>query len=495
MYLSFHSLLDANFLWKKFSVLFISLYYGLGILFYFHPFLAIPIFVILSPLWIQSSSNIRYKYALISTLIMLLGLVLTHWRVHLPKESTLPLCGSAVVHITSIEKQDFFFGSGYVYSGMIRSFQSPLKNYSSLPCSIYAKNKSYTIDCDYVITGQLRESRPFQYRLKPTRGVTWKPIANTFSLAELRFRCKNSVQKFLQEKFSDRDIYSLISTLSTGNAPNLIVKHHFARLGLSHLLIISGFHFSVLALFAKKILDIFFSQQITTIFLLLLTVSYGIYVGPQASSMRAGLVIYIYLLGRLLGRKSPPLNALGCALFIQLLINPLILFHIGFQLSYAATFGILLFFPCYKRKLEKFLPQRDFSHTNLCLKFHQVIIDLIRTQVALLLSSHILLLPILLYHFSCFPIISFFYNLIIPILMSLCLITLPFLLIPGIRFITQTISSFLWILVMYAPESLNIEIYFPFISCILLLLFLSVIFMYKLFHYSSQKQNLFLDPI
>lgn len=495
MYLSFHSALDANFLWKKFPILFTSLYYGLGILFYFHPFLGIPIFVILSPLLIQSSSNIRYKYALISIFIMVLGLVLTHWKVHLPKESTLPLCGSAVVHITSIEKQDFFFGSGYVYSGIIRSFHAPLKNYSSLPCTIYAKNKSYSIDCDYVITGELRESRPFQYRLKPNKGVTWNPIEGTFSLAEFRFRCKNSVQKFLKKKFSDRHIYSLLSTLSTGNAPNLIVKHHFARLGLSHLLVISGFHFSVLAFFIKKILDIFFSQQVTTIFLLILTVSYGIYVGPQASSMRAGLVIYIYLLGRLFGRKSPPLNALGCALFIQLLINPLLLFHIGFQLSYAATFGILLFFPCYKRKLEKFLPERDCSHRNLLLKVHQVLINLIRNQLALLFSSHTLLLPILLYHFSFFPILSVFYNLIIPILMSFCLITLPFLLIPGIAFITQTIASFLWTLVMYAPESLNLEIYFPFVSCILLLLFLSLIFMYKLFHYSSQKQNLFVNSI
>lgn len=85
MYLSFHSVLETNFLWKKFPVLFISLYYGLGILFYFHPFLAILIFVILSLVWIQSSSKVRYKYALISIFIMLLGIVLTHWKVHSQK--------------------------------------------------------------------------------------------------------------------------------------------------------------------------------------------------------------------------------------------------------------------------------------------------------------------------------------------------------------------------------------------------------------------------
>ncbi|MGL4348949.1 MAG: ComEC/Rec2 family competence protein [Chlamydiales bacterium] len=421
---------------------------------------------------------------------MLFGIGLIHWKIDLPEQSKLPLNGSAVVHIDCIEKQDFFFGSGYVYKGIIRSFYSPLKSYSHIPCSIYAKKKSYIIDCDYLIIGELRDSKPFQYHLKPTKEISWEPISHTFSLAELRFQYKNFVQKFLKKKFSDKHIYSLISTLSTGNSPDLIIKHHFSRLGLSHLLVISGFHFSVLALLAKRILDIFFSQQITTILLLLLIASYGMYVGPQASSMRAGLIIYIYLLGRLLGRKCIPLNVLGCALFIQLLINPLLLFQIGFQLSYAATFGILLFFPSYKRKMEKLLPRRNRSHSNLFLKFHQAVIDLIRNQIALLFSSHVLLLPILLYYFSYFPILSFFYNLVIPILVSFCLITLPFVLIPGMTFVTQTIASFLWTLVMYTPESLNIEIYCPFISSTLLLMFLTLIFMYQLFDYNSQMNNL-----
>lgn len=427
---------------------------------------------------------------------MLLGIIFTHWQISLPKKSKLPLHGTALTHITTVEKQTFFFGSGYVYSGTIRSFSSSNDIlYSSLPCKIYTKNKSYTINCDYIITGELKESIPFQYCLKPEKGIVWKPCAQTFSLAELRFRCKNFVQKFLKNQFPDKHIHSFISTLATGNTPNLIISHHFRRLGLSHLLVISGFHFSVLILFTKKILDLFFSEQLTTIFLLLFVTGFGMYIGPTASSMRSGLVIHIYLLGRLLGRKSPPLNALGCALLIQLLMHPLLLFQIGFQFSYAATFGILLFFSSYSRKLNKFLPKRNDSVTNIFVKLYQIIRDAIRNQLALLLSSHTLLLPILLYHFSGFPILSFFYNLIVPILVSLCLLTVPFLWIPGIKFITETIVSFLLTTVMYAPESLNIEVYFPFIPCIVLLIFLTLLFIYKLFLYSKQNQNLFLDNL
>ncbi len=487
-------MLDAKFIWRKFPLLFVSLYYALGILFHFYPLLALPIFIILTSLWMQPSVSLPNNYLITSICIMLFGILFTYWKTNLPKKSEFPVYGTALTHITTIEKQTFFFGSGYVYSGIIRSFSSSNDLlYSYLPCKIYTKNKSYTINCDYIITGELKESRPFQYRLKPERDIVWKPYVKTFSMAELRFRCKNFVQKFLKNQFSDKHIYSFISTLATGNSPNLIISHHFRRLGLSHLLVISGFHFSILILFTKKFLDFFFSEPVTTIFLLLFVTSYSVYIGPSASSMRAGLVIHIYLLGKLLGRKSSPLNALGCALLIQLLLHPLLLFHIGFQFSYAATFGILLFFSSYSRKLNKLLPKRNHSVTNIFLKLYQIVIDAIRNQLALLFSSHTLLLPILLYHFSVFPVLSFFYNLIVPILVSLCLLTVPFLWIPRIKFITEAIASFLLTIVIYAPESLNIEIYFPFIPCILLLIFLTLLFIYKLFLYSKQNQNLFLD--
>lgn len=490
----FHSVLNAKFIWKKFPLLLVSLYYAVGILFYFYPFLALPIFIILTSCWMQKKVIFQNNYLITSLCFMLFGIVFTHWQVKIPKTSELPLNGKALAHITTIEKQTFFFGSGYVYSGFIRSFVSTNNLlYSSLPCKIFTKDKAYTINCDYIITGELKQSIPFQYSLKPDKGILWKPCSPSFSMAELRFRIKNFVQNFLKNQFPDKHIYSFISTLATGNTPNLIISHHFRRLGLSHLLVISGFHFSILILFTKKILELLFSMQLTNVVLLLLVTSYSLYIGPTASSMRAGLVIHIYLLGKLLGRKSSALNALGGALLIQLLLHPLLLFQIGFQLSYAATFGILLFFSTYSQKLKKLLPKRNYTVTNIFLKLYQIALDAIRNQLALLLSSHTLLLPILLYHFSGFPILSFFYNLVVPILVSVCLVTIPFLWIPGIKVITKAIASFLLTIVMYAPESLNIEIYFPFIPCILLLIFLTLLFIYKLFLYSKENQNLFLD--
>ena len=131
-------MLDAKFIWRKFPLLFVSLYYALGILFHFYPLLALPIFIILTSLWMQPSVSLPNNYLITSICIMLFGILFTYWKTNLPKKSEFPVYGTALTHITTIEKQTFFFGSGYVYSGIIRSFSSSNDLlYSYLPCKIY----------------------------------------------------------------------------------------------------------------------------------------------------------------------------------------------------------------------------------------------------------------------------------------------------------------------------------------------------------------------
>jgi competence protein ComEC len=65
--------------------------------------------------------------------------------------------------------------------------------------------------------------------------------------------------------------------------------------------------------------------------------------GAGPSVVRAGLMATLVLLGDLLGRERNPLNTLGAAAAILLLIDPGLLYDIGFQLSVVATLGILLF--------------------------------------------------------------------------------------------------------------------------------------------------------
>lgn len=76
--------------------------------------------------------------------------------------------------------------------------------------------------------------------------------------------------------------------------------------------------------------------------------------GAGPSVMRAGLMATLVLLGDLLQRERNALNTLGAAAVILLLIQPGMLFDIGFQLSVSATLGIMLF----ARRIQGWLEPR-----------------------------------------------------------------------------------------------------------------------------------------
>jgi competence protein ComEC len=64
-------------------------------------------------------------------------------------------------------------------------------------------------------------------------------------------------------------------------------------------------------------------------------------VGLQPSILRPTLVVTIFFLGRMLDREVDPENSLAAAALILLVVNPLTLYDLSFQLSFAAVWGII----------------------------------------------------------------------------------------------------------------------------------------------------------
>lgn len=64
-------------------------------------------------------------------------------------------------------------------------------------------------------------------------------------------------------------------------------------------------------------------------------------VGLQSSILRPALAVTIYFIGRLLDREVDPENTLAAAALILLVVNPLTLYDLSFQLSFAAVWGII----------------------------------------------------------------------------------------------------------------------------------------------------------
>jgi competence protein ComEC len=112
----------------------------------------------------------------------------------------------------------------------------------------------------------------------------------------------------------------------------------FRRSGLYHLLVIAGLHVGLLALLAELGLRVLrLGECARSIFVLVFLLGYASLVEQRASTLRATLIITVYLLARLLYRRHVALNAIGLAALMLLLARPAWLFESGFQLSFCAA--------------------------------------------------------------------------------------------------------------------------------------------------------------
>ena len=135
----------------------------------------------------------------------------------------------------------------------------------------------------------------------------------------------------------------------------------FQTSGLYHLLAISGAHVAILvAALAWLLGRLFLPGYRTWVLFLLLLWFFVLLVEGRPSVVRAAAMATLYLTGRTFSKDVSPLNTLGLSALGLLYLRSLRLFDLGFQLTFAATLSILLFYPRIVRRLPR-LPLRAQS--------------------------------------------------------------------------------------------------------------------------------------
>ena len=130
-------------------------------------------------------------------------------------------------------------------------------------------------------------------------------------------------------------------------------KQAFRTAGVAHLLALSGLHLGILAALGWSLLGLVRIRRGWRYLLLLpLVWGYVLLGGARISLVRAGIMFTLlglfYLLwerGLVLKRWHDPLEGLGLAAVVVLILWPWSALDLGFQLSFAATFAILLLWP------------------------------------------------------------------------------------------------------------------------------------------------------
>ncbi|MCC7119010.1 MAG: ComEC/Rec2 family competence protein [Anaerolineales bacterium] len=175
----------------------------------------------------------------------------------------------------------------------------------------------------------------------------------------------------------------------------------FKNTGTAHIIAISGFNISIIAGVLKKLAEALFKTKKSAWLAIVGVFFYALLVGGDAAVLRAALMGSLAIVAGLLGRRQNGFNLLLSVALILLLFNPMQIWDIGFQLSFFATLGLIL----YAEPLAAFA-ERIFSK----LGDLNTIAQFINANVMLTLAAQLTTLPIMIYHFKRFSLVSLIAN-------------------------------------------------------------------------------------
>jgi len=219
-------------------------------------------------------------------------------------------------------------------------------------------------------------------------------------LKEILYKIKIIFQKQIDKVFPEPES-GFLNGLLLGEKKTMDENLQLAlqRSGTTHLIALSGYNITIIVEAVYFLLiGIGVARPKSFFWVLIFLVFFIILTGASPSVVRAGIMGALLILSNKLGKKYQIRNALFLAAFIMIFLNPKILrFDFGFQLSFAATLGLIYLTPIFD-KLLKVEKQSFFDW---------------REILATTLSAQMMVLPLLILHFGYVSIVSPITNILI----------------------------------------------------------------------------------
>ncbi len=203
------------------------------------------------------------------------------------------------------------------------------------------------------------------------------------------------------------DTAATLNALLIGDKSFLSAEYEKAvkRSGVSHMLVVSGMHMTIICGTAFKVLStVLLSRKLSAAVTLFIGLAFMAICGFTPSVIRAGIMYMVMLSSVFLLKYGDSLNSLCFSVVILIFVNPFITRNIGFQLSVFATAGILLL-------NEPLTDKIGGRHNN------KLIRSLIST-VTVTLSATVATLPIVIYYFRGISLVAVLTNLLISFSMN-----------------------------------------------------------------------------
>ncbi|MEL4306628.1 ComEC/Rec2 family competence protein [Joostella sp. CR20] len=203
--------------------------------------------------------------------------------------------------------------------------------------------------------------------------------------------------------YPNKEEIAVVNALLLGQRQDVSKETYnaYAMAGAIHLLAISGLHIGILFLFLhlllKPIERIKHGKKIKLLLIVITLWAFATIAGLSASVVRAVTMFSFLAYAKTLNRQRNSYYALISSMLVLLLFEPNFLFDVGFQLSYAAVFGILWIQPTL---VALWTPNYKIT-------------SYLWSLFTVSLAAQLSVLPITLYYFHQFPGLFFVSNLVL----------------------------------------------------------------------------------
>lgn len=263
-----------------------------------------------------------------------------------------------------------------------------------------------TLGDDGYITYLNREGIQAQMRYPQIVGLEG---SNANRLDQLLVSIKLWAQGIIERSVPEPQASLLVGILlgdDSGMAPD--TAEAFRTTGMTHVIAISGFNIALLIAlldaFAKPVLP----RRTAALLIAVVIGLYAILVGAAGSVVRAAVMGVVYLFSlRLLGRPTYVVASLLAAAALMAAVDPYVVMDIGFQLSFAATLGLVLYAGPWTRWLANRLTGRLGADTG------RRATGLLTEGLVVTLAAQVLALPLILYYFGQLSLISLPANMLV----------------------------------------------------------------------------------
>ncbi len=227
------------------------------------------------------------------------------------------------------------------------------------------------------------------------KSANWKMVSSKADGGILLFadNLRKNILSVLKKYGFKGDAFSVTSALTLGYVSELDaeVKQAYIASGAMHVLSVSGLHVGIVFVVLNYLL-FFMSKKkrliiFKTIIIVLFLWGYALLTGLSPAVLRAAAMFSFVVIGKAFSRQTNIYNSLSVSALVLLIINPLMLFDVGFQLSYMAVLGIVYYQPMIYKLLY----------------FKNKIIDWIWALTSVGIAAQLVTFPLSLYYFHQFP--------------------------------------------------------------------------------------------